>query len=239
MRHRLWQKFVIKPPLLLSITFLIPEIFWNTKRLPYDFFRNCATKCWKKNRDKPPLPFSKKLWNQNFSETQNCFRTKLFALWNKQISTDNSEVPLFSVNFSIPDFFWYTEELPYEIFRYCETQTLTKNRDTHRSSPIHQNFRYPKISETQKGSPTKLSGNVRQKLWQKSVIESPLLLSVNIFDFRSFLKHGRVRSPTKVLDSMEQKFNSRKKCYPLLMRKFLHTRHFLEHRRFLLRIVWC
>ena len=47
-------------------------------------------------------------------------------------------------------------------------------------------------SETQKDSPTKTLGFVRQKPWQKSVIQPPLLLSIKFFDTRNFLKHRRV-----------------------------------------------
>ena len=78
--------------------------------------------------------------------------------------------PCYLLIFTIPDFSWNTEDLPYEKFRYSETQTLTKNRDTHPFSLIHKNFRYPKFYETQKGSPTTFCGIVIQKFWQKKVI---------------------------------------------------------------------
>ena len=48
------------------------------------------------------------------------------------------------------------------------------------------------FSEKHKGSPAKVFGTVRQKLWHKIVIQPPLLLSIKIFDTRRFLKHRRV-----------------------------------------------
>ena len=159
--------------------------------------------------------------------------------------------PLFSYpkTFSKPEVFWNTEGFPYETFRFCERKNLTKNCDTRPSSFILKTFRYPKFSETKEGSPTKLFGTVSQKLGKNNVINTPLLLSKNIFDTRSFLKLRRVPlriflvlwdknfeknwdtracsfihkifrypkfsetqtcSPTKLLDSVGQKINSRK-----------------------------
>ena len=107
----------------------------------------------------------------------------VLALWKKQLSSENSQVPLLSVcffdtrfflkhrrvalrifsglwdtdfdkkswytplfsnpkTFSIHEDFWNTEGFPYDSSRYCETKTLTKNRDTPASSLIHKNFRY-------------------------------------------------------------------------------------------------
>ena len=37
-------------------------------------------------------------------------------------------------------YFWNTERFPYENFRFWETKTLTKKRDTAPSSPIHKIF---------------------------------------------------------------------------------------------------
>ena len=110
------------------------------------------------------------------------------GLWDTDFDKKSRYTPLFCnpKTFSIPEVFWITEGLPYEIFRYCETKTKTENRDTHPSSVIQNNFWYPKFSETQKGSPTTVLGTVRQKLWQKIVIHPPLLLSIKVFDTRNF-----------------------------------------------------
>ena len=151
---------------------------------------------------------------------------RFLVLWDKVLSTENSEIPLLYVSFSIPDFFWNTEGLPYETFRYCETQTLTKNRDTLPSSLIYTIFETRFFSETHKGSPTILFGTVRQKLWQKIVIHTPLLLSIETFDTRIFLKHRPV--PLRNFSTLRGKKLMAQKKISLFCVKFFETRFFSE-----------
>ena len=164
------------------------------------------------------------------------------------------------------DFIWNREGLLYQFFLYCETQTLTKNRDTRPSSFIHKTFRYAKFSETQtcsptknldfvghkiistiklfpplmrkifrnptfsethKGSPTILSFTVREKLWQKIVIHTPLLLSIETFDTRSFLKQKRVPL-RKVWTLWDKKLIAEKSDIPFLCVNFFPYLTFSE-----------
>ena len=137
---------------------------------------------------------------------------------------------LLSKKIEITDIFWNREVIPYDFFRYCETNKLTKYRDTHPSSLIHKSVRYPKFSETHKGSPTNFFGTVRQKLWQKIVILPPLLLSTKLFDTRSFLKQRGVH--LWIFSTLRHKKLSTKKCdNPFLCVRFFDTPFFLTHRR--------
>ena len=47
------------------------------------------------------------------------------------------------------------------ICQYCEAKKSTENRETPPTD--HKNFRYPKHSETQRGSPTNFVGSIREK----------------------------------------------------------------------------
>ena len=68
-----------------------------------------------------------------------------------------------------------SEEFPYGNFRQCETK---KSDGKSWYSPPHplsliQTFSVPEISETLKGSPTKLFGTVRQKIFDRKSWNSP------------------------------------------------------------------
>ena len=102
---------------------------------------------------------------------------------------------------------------------------------------MHKIFRYPIFSETPKGSPTILFGTVRQKLWQKFVIQPPLLLSIRFFVARIFLKHIRVA--LRFFSVLWNKnFSIEISHMPFLCIRFFDTRFFLKHRRVALRFFW-
>ena len=229
------EKSVIQTRLFLSITFFDTRNFlWHRRVVPRPF-----SVLREKN-------FDKKLWY----------------------------TPLFSYpkNVLKAEYFWSIGGFPYEIFRYCETKTWTKKRDTNPSFLIHNIFRYQKFSETQKGCPTKISvlwdiifdkklwynpsflihnifryqkfsetkegsptkffGTVRQRLWQKIVIQPPLLLSKKFCETRNFLKHRSV-FPRNFLVHWDTKLSTDSSEVPLLSVNFFDTGFFLKHRRVL------
>ena len=98
---------------------------------------------------------------------------------------------------------WHNS-LKHKIFRYPKLVThwrvplrnfstlwdkklLTKNRDTPPSPLIHKFFRYQKFCETQKGSPTKIFGTVRQQIFNRKSWYSPHRHKV--FRYPKLMKH--------------------------------------------------
>ena len=66
------------------------------------------------------------------------------TMWEKRFPSELSDIIVLCKDVSTPELFWNTEGFPYDSSRYCETKTLTKNRNTPASSSIHKSFRYPK-----------------------------------------------------------------------------------------------
>ena len=144
-----------------------------------------------------PLFIQKLSRYRSFSETQlrKILLRKSSALWDKDFSTENLDIsPFLFVNLLANDNFpkHSTGLFAYDVIRYCETKNFRHKIVILLSS--HPS--YPKISsiseffETQKGSPTKAFGTVRQqffcwKLWYP-------LLGINFFDTRNFVKHSKV-----------------------------------------------
>ena len=97
------------------------------------------------------------------------------------------------------------------------------------------------ISETQKDSPTKTLGFVRQNLWQKSVIQPPLLLSIKFFGTRNFPKHRRF-APRIFSVVWDKNFDKKSWYTPSsLIHKISVSRNFLKQRRVPLRnfsVLW-
>ena len=92
-----------------------------------------------------------------------------------------------------------------------------------KSSSIPEVF----CSETQNGSPTKVFGTVRQKLWQKTVIHTLLHFSINVFETRNFLKHRKV--PLRHFSLLETKTLTEKRDTPpssLIHKKFRYPMFF-------------
>ena len=79
------------------------------------------------------------------------------------------------------------EGVTHEVFQYWEAKKPTENCAL---STEHKSFRYPKDSETQRGSPTNFRGGIREKnSTEKSVMN---LLVMRFFDSRTFLIYRSV-----------------------------------------------
>ena len=116
-------------PPLLSMNFLVTENFLkrSTEGFPYQFFRHCETKNFRRKLLIPPLLFINFFaTGRNFSETR------------------HRRVPL-------TKFFGPVRQKSFG-------KTVMPP-----PPPMHENFRYKSVFETQKGSPTKFFGTVRQK----------------------------------------------------------------------------
>ena len=107
----------------------------------------------------------------------------------------NTSYPLSSINFFAAGTLLEhsTEVFPYEIFRNCETNFIRQALVTLPHSPpilILNCFGFKKFCETQKGSPMKFFGTLRNKLFFENGDIS--LLDTQFFDTGNVLKNRRV-----------------------------------------------
>ena len=124
----------------------ISDFFWNTEGFPYESFLVMWDQSFEQISWYTPLLLSKRFCETRISLKHRSVSPQNFSvLWEKKISTENIEIPLLSVGFFESRFFWNREGLLYQVFRDCETQTLTKNRDTHPSSLIQKHFSIPEV----------------------------------------------------------------------------------------------
>ena len=219
-------------------SFRYPIFSEAQKGCPTKFFGTVRHKLWQKSWYNPPSLIHKIFWYPKFSDLQTCSPTKFLDSVGQKIISIKKWYPLpLRKIFRNSIFFWNTEGFPFGKIRYCETEALTKNRDTTPSCLIHKVFRYPKFSETQACSPTKFSASVGQTK-NSTKIDNPLLC-VNFFEtwFSSETQKG---APSNIFGTVRQKILQKIVIQlPLLLSiTFFDTRSFLKHRRVPLRNVW-
>ena len=119
------------------------------------------------NRDTAPF-YSWKVSIPEFFWNQKGFSYEIFRYWDKKfrrkiVTLSNLPTSLF-INFSVPETFWNTAQK--DSSTKCFGTARQNNFDGKSWYPplMHENFRYPKFSETPKDSPTNFSGTVRQKI---------------------------------------------------------------------------
>ena len=160
------------------------EIIWNTEGFPYESFRHCETKNFQYKIVIPAPSLIPNIFRyQKFSETRwvplEIFRHDKTKNFRQKIVI----APSYAWNFSIPETFWNTEGLLYEMLRYCETKQFWRKIVIPAPSLIPNIFRYQKFSEAQKGSSTKSFGTVRQKFFDSKSQCPPPPLMHKIFIF--------------------------------------------------------
>ena len=97
------------PPPSYAWTFSSKEFFWNTKVL-----------------SNSPLLCLKIFDTRILSKHRRVLLRILSALWDKDFSTEFSDIPFLCRNFSLPEIFWFTEVFPNEIYRYSETKSFER-----------------------------------------------------------------------------------------------------------------
>ena len=85
---------------------------------------------------------------------------------------------------------WNKEGLPYEIFRYCETKILTKNRDT---PPLLFSIKISEVFWNKGGFPYEIFRYCETKTLTKNRDKLALLLSQTICETRKIPKPRRVQ----------------------------------------------
>ena len=109
------------------------------------------------------------------------------ALWEKRYPTEISVITLLCKRSFDARIFLKHGRIPYESFRRCETNFFQLKLVLCRSYPY--DFSVPDFSETQKGSPTKIFGKVRQEFLKKNCDKPRLLLSKKNCETKNFPKH--------------------------------------------------
>ena len=107
----------------------IPEVFWNTEGFPYDSSRYCETKTLTKNRYTPASSLIRKKFRcpKFLKDRRNPLRN-FWTPWDKKLLAQKNGISFLCIKFfDTLIFFWNTEGLPCEFFRYCETSTLRSN----------------------------------------------------------------------------------------------------------------
>ena len=114
-RHRETKYFERKIVILLCIKFFdTPNFlkFWSDAR---EIFRHCETIIIRRKNVIPPVMHKFFRYPKFFETLKGCPRNVL-ALRDQKFSTENRDTPsslpppLLSIFFSIPDFFWYTDQ---------------------------------------------------------------------------------------------------------------------------------
>ena len=214
--------------------FAVPDFSETQKGSPTKIFGKVRQKFLKKNRDKSRLLLSEEiLRNQKFSELPKCFRTNFFGTVKPENINRELWSPLKICKFfRYPIFFWNTEVLPYEIFRFCETQILTKNRDT------------PLFSYAEKNSDTRSFLKHRRvplrnfwTLWDNKLVAENSnipILCLNFFHNRLFVKHRRV--PLRIFSVLwDRKLSIENSEIPSLSVRFFDSRFFPKQKRVAIR----
>ena len=195
---------MITPPRLLPINFFRYQKFSGKQEgsftkffvsVLWDNFFSTIPWC-------PLSPMHENFRYRNFLKHWKDPPRNFLALWDKKFSTENRDTPLSLIHkfFSIPENFWNTVGALYEVFRSCETKNFRKKLWC--PPPMHQNIGYQNFFETQKGSPAKFFGTVRQKISDRKSWY-PLLMQKN-FRYPKFSDTPNC-SPTKFVDTVRQK----------------------------------
>ena len=201
------QKIVINPS--YAWIFSIPENSETLKGYPTKSL--CTVR--QKAKKTVILLLSKK--KQKSSGNTEGFPHELFlVLWDKNISTENHGTPNIHKIFDIRTVLKHIR-VPLQTFGTARQNSFnTKSWYT----PFMLNFcRYPKISETMKGSPTKGFCTVRKKI-NKTVI---LLLSKK--SWHQNAHETQNGTPMDIFGTVKQKLSTEKRDIPLLCLKFLET----------------
>ena len=177
--------------------------------------------------------------HQKFRETQECSPTNIFGAVRQQILVSRSwysprrpkmfrqqkfyETQKCSPTKFYPSFFLKHRRLPLRNFsELWDNKFSTKNRDTRSPFIIHKIFRQQKFYETQKCSPTKFFGTVRQQILEWRSWYSPLRHKIRR---HQIFCEAQKFSPTKFLGTVRQRIFEWRSWYsPLRQKVFRYSK---------------
>ena len=131
-RQKLWRKIVIPPPLLAMKYFSQPKNFWNTEWFPGEVFLVLWDKInFRQNREASPLLWLKLFDTRILSKHRRVLLRILSALWEKDISTEFSDIPFLGIKFCDARNFLTHRSVPQRNFSVLwDKKFWTKSRDT-------------------------------------------------------------------------------------------------------------
>ena len=152
--------------------FLIPEFFWNTEKVSYEIFGLVRQKCFDGKSESCLLSVTI-LDTKNLLKHRRLPLRSSSVLWVTKLLTENCEISRLCIQIFHIRKIWNAEGFLYEVFRLCETTKFRRELVIlHPSTPdlpppprSHKPFGFPKTSATQKRSPIKNFGPVRQHIF--------------------------------------------------------------------------
>ena len=179
---------MIHPLFFYPLKCPIPEVSWNKEGLPYETFRYYETKILTKNRDTPPFLFSIKIsevfWNKGG------FPYEIFRYCETKTLTKKRDKLALLLSQTICETRNFLKHRRVQIRNFWtlwDKKFVAENSDIPFLCVIF--FRYLTFFETEKGSPTKFFGTVRQKNWQKLVKQTLFFYPLKFSKPENFLKH--------------------------------------------------
>ena len=163
-------------PFLSIQIFSLPEIFETQNASLAKFFRSCeiekiSTKPWS-------FPLCLKIFDTRIlSKHRSVLLRILSALWDKNFSTEFSDIPFLCIKFCDTRNFLKHRSVSQRNFSVlCDKKFSTEKRDTTPPPPflMHKTFRYPKFSDKPKCPQRNFSVLWEKKTWTKSRV-TPLL----------------------------------------------------------------
>ena len=218
----------LQPP-YLSLTFFGNRSWWSTEGLPYEIFRHCETKIFRKI-----LLIFPTLLSINFFATgiflkhsKEVFPYELFRYCEtKKIRRKNVNPPFLSLTSFDTRKWWNTKGFPYEVVRHCETNKIRQKMVILPPRLIHKLFRSRKFSKTQHrtGPPRKFC-HWETKNFRRKLLKLPPPLIQEHFRYRKFweTQHRRV-SLRKVSVLWDEKNSTEKRQLPFLSLTFFEIR---------------
>ena len=126
----------------LWIRFSDARFFLKHRRVPLQMYLVVRDKkCLKISWCNPSSLIKKICETRKFLKHRSVSPRKFLAPWNKKLSTENSDIPLFSVRFFEILFFLKERRVAIRYFSGLWDTDFDKNRDTRPSSLIHKFFR--------------------------------------------------------------------------------------------------
>ena len=163
-------------PLLSIIFFFDTKNFLENRRVPLQSFsfRSCETKNFDKTVKLPPS-FAWKFSIPEFFRNTEVFFYEFYRHWDKNFSTEFSDIPLLCIKFFAIRNFLKHRTVPQRIFSaLCDKSFRRRKVIPRPPSLMHKNFRYPKFFDTPKCS-NKIFRYCETKNLKRKVMMPPLL----------------------------------------------------------------
>ena len=204
------------PPPLLSINFFsLPEIFWNTEWFPGEVFSVLwDKKKFRQNREASPLLCLKIFETRILSKDRSVLLRILSALWDKNFSTEFSDIPFLCIKFCDTRNFLKHRSVPQRNF------LVLCDKSFRRRNVIPPSLWCIKFFDTRNflihwSVPQRNFLVLCDKSFRRRNVIPPSLWCIKFFDTRNFLIHWSV--PQRNFSVLcDKKFSTEKRDTPPL-----------------------